>query len=429
MTENKKYSTSSRRDFLRYLEGNLSNRERNRIERELMRDPFDEAAMEGLSMIGPDEVREDLDILDQQIIGKVSKRKPGVWFRVAAAVAVLLALSITFVTVFDDRISLLDRKVAETEDQNEKVKMEKSEIREEKLPALESEVISTPKPESIIEPMAIEMEEDEETSETHAGEDAEILLENEKDVIAVADDEIAGEFMMETGEVMAAGKMVAGPESIVPAPGHRMLSGMVVSEEDSQPLAGVNLMLKETSLQTVSDMSGNFELPVPDDSINTLIANYVGMQSKEISITDQSDLEIMLQPDQASMDEVVMVAYQESKKSRRSPAMPSMAASDTEGSPSSEPPAPYSEEDKFREYVEANIRFPEDSQLNRAVVVLGFDVGQDGRPRDITVLESPADSFSQEAIRLLNDGPGWEIPAPEIAQSGQSTSVRIVFKK
>ena len=203
MTENKKYSTSSRRDFLRYLEGNLSNRERNRIEWELMRDPFDEAAMEGLSMIGPDEVREDLDILDQQIIGKVSKRKPGVWFRVAAAVAVLLALSITFVTVFDDRISLLDRKVAETEDQNEKVKMEKSEIREEELPALESEVISTPKPESIIEPMAIEMEEDEETSETHAGEDAEILLENEKDVIAVADDEIAGEFMMETGEVMA----------------------------------------------------------------------------------------------------------------------------------------------------------------------------------------------------------------------------------
>ena len=429
MSENKKYSTSSRKDFLRYLEGNLSNRERNRIERELMADPFDEAAMEGLSLIGVDEVREDLGSLDQQILKKVTKRNPNVWYRVAAVAAVLLAISITFVTVFDDRISQLDRKVAETEDRDEEVKMEKSVIPEQELSVPVQETTVSPKSEEFTEPVSTDESENPEYTGTTAGPVTGIIMEPEED--AQADEEITEEFAMEVAsrDVMAAGKMGAGPESSIPEPGQRLLSGMVVSGEDSRPLAGVNLMLKETSMHTVSDMSGKFELPVSDDSIKTLIANYVGMESKEISITDQLNMEIMLQPDQAYQDEVVMVAYQASKKSRRSSAMPSMIASETSGSPSSEPPAPISEEEKFKEYVEANIRFPEDSELIRAVVVLGFNVGPDGRPREITVLKSPADSFSQEAIRLLNEGPNWEPGESGGSQSGQSTSVRIVFNK
>lgn len=53
MLKDKKYSKSSLEDFLRYLDGNLSDRERNRIERNLMKDPFEEEAMEGFSGESP----------------------------------------------------------------------------------------------------------------------------------------------------------------------------------------------------------------------------------------------------------------------------------------------------------------------------------------------------------------------------------------
>ena len=415
------------------MDGNLSDRERHRIERNLMKDPFEEEAAEGLSQISSEEVREDLAMLDQQIQKRVSGKRTFIWYRVAAIIAVLLATSLVFVMIFDDRIGQLDRKVAETAKKSEDKKMEESRSQEGILPAREAEPEI---PESIhlaVKPdnksgsaTAIEERAKEEIPETVqiAGmETADTLIEETSDEI-LPETGTREVMALETGEAeitaeavtrevpsdipaqpMATSKsrkMALSAVELDPGAGQRMVSGIVVSGDDDQPLPGVSIMVKGTTTGVVSDKEGNFSIPVNEMGYNTLVANFIGMESEEVSITDQSEMEIVLQPDQASLDDLVIVDYEANKTY---------------------------EPEGFKEHIESNIRFPEESELNRAIVILNFTVGLDGRPNDITVLISPAESFSREAIRLLNEGPDWKPADRDDESHEQSTRIRIVFNK
>ena len=287
MTKDRKYSNSKREDFLRYLEGNLSDRERNRIERELMRDPFEQEAMEGYAELSPEEAGEDLRMLDDQVRLRTAVKKSRTWYRVAAVAAVLLAVSITFVTVFDDRISLLNNRVAESDEPAEEKKMESPVLSDEMVPPEEIQLeqeppvadkVTSEEIEYVPEESMADMEEMEESDMMMVPEDA------DKDLAAGAasEDLTTAPQHLDITESIESGLS----ESLLGS-GTRLISCTVVSGEDSQPLPGVSLMMKETSVRAVSDMGGNFEIPVSDDNNNTLIADFIGMQSQEISITDQ----------------------------------------------------------------------------------------------------------------------------------------------
>ena len=85
---------------------------------------------------------------------------------------------------------------------------------------------------------------------------------------------------------------------------------------------------------------------------------------------------------------------------------------------------------EFNEYVKSNMRFPEQEDvLTRAVVVLNFVIGSDGRPAQVFVLKSPGKAFSDEAIRLLMEGPDWQPAEAKGVKIEQATRIRIVFKK
>ena len=87
----------------------------------------------------------------------------------------------------------------------------------------------------------------------------------------------------------------------------RTLSGMVISGEDEQPLPGVVIAVKGSNTGTVTDLEGKFQISIEHDSQNTLIAQFIGMESKEISIQDQDELMIILEPDVISLEEVVII--------------------------------------------------------------------------------------------------------------------------
>jgi TonB family protein len=84
---------------------------------------------------------------------------------------------------------------------------------------------------------------------------------------------------------------------------------------------------------------------------------------------------------------------------------------------------------EFREYIKTNLQFPPNDTIHsKAIVVLSFIVGENGRPEDISVVKSPGKKFSNEAIRLLKNGPDWFPPKRDGLKIKEETVIRIIFK-
>ncbi|VXC13515.1 conserved hypothetical protein [Maribacter litoralis] len=85
-----------------------------------------------------------------------------------------------------------------------------------------------------------------------------------------------------------------------------------VTDASGEPLPGVNVLVKGTTAGTQSDFDGNYTIDVSDGT--TLVFSYIGMLTKEVSIDNRSVVNVVLQEDVASLDEVVVVAYGTSTK-------------------------------------------------------------------------------------------------------------------
>lgn len=74
-------------------------------------------------------------------------------------------------------------------------------------------------------------------------------------------------------------------------------------------------------------------------------------------------------------------------------------------------PVPATGKEAFSNYIKENIRLPEGPVKDEKLAVeLSFVVKTDGRPDKFRILNSPGKKYSDEAIRLVKEGPGW-IPA------------------
>jgi len=87
----------------------------------------------------------------------------------------------------------------------------------------------------------------------------------------------------------------------------RNVTGTVTSSEDNLPIPGVSVAVKGTTIGTVTDIDGNFELKVPE-SAKELIVSFVGMKNQTVVLTGASSYTIALDPDLVGIDEVVVTA-------------------------------------------------------------------------------------------------------------------------
>jgi len=83
------------------------------------------------------------------------------------------------------------------------------------------------------------------------------------------------------------------------------LTGTVVGK-DKMPLPGVSVFVKGTTLGVATDVDGNFSLTLPGLKDVTLVFSFVGMTSKEVVVTDDKPLHVVLEEDAQEMDEVVV---------------------------------------------------------------------------------------------------------------------------
>ena len=85
----------------------------------------------------------------------------------------------------------------------------------------------------------------------------------------------------------------------------KKVTGQVISAEDNLPVIGAAIVVKGTTIGTVSDFDGKFSLDVPDDA-KTIFISYVGLKTKELPIS--SVINVKLESDSQALDEVVVTA-------------------------------------------------------------------------------------------------------------------------
>ena len=87
----------------------------------------------------------------------------------------------------------------------------------------------------------------------------------------------------------------------------------VVTDENDTPVPGVAIVVKNTTIGTVTDLDGRYILNVPEGA-EILTFSYIGYTSQDVAINNQSTINISLQPDIETLEEVIIVGYGEQKK-------------------------------------------------------------------------------------------------------------------
>lgn len=91
-----------------------------------------------------------------------------------------------------------------------------------------------------------------------------------------------------------------------------IVRGTVISEGDHAPLHGVTVMVKNTTIGTTTDIKGKYSIKAePED---TLTFRYMGYLSRNIPVSDQTEINIAMIASETALNRVVVVAYGTQKK-------------------------------------------------------------------------------------------------------------------
>src|SRR5690554_2525390 len=101
-----------------------------------------------------------------------------------------------------------------------------------------------------------------------------------------------------------------------------------VRDQNGDPIPGVTISIPNTGIGTATDMDGNYSLSVPEGA--TLVFSFIGFVSQSIQVGNNNVIDVILQEDIASLDEIVVVGYGTQKKSVVTGAISSVKASDLE---------------------------------------------------------------------------------------------------
>lgn len=90
------------------------------------------------------------------------------------------------------------------------------------------------------------------------------------------------------------------------------VTGTVTEAESNEPIPGVSVVVKGTTIGAVTNIDGQFSLNV-EEADATLQFTFIGMKSQEIQVSGQTNLTVTLEPDVIGLEEVVAIGYGTSK--------------------------------------------------------------------------------------------------------------------
>lgn len=369
-------------NFKEYIQGERHGKKANQWERQAMEDPFLQDAIDGYDSVEGDHLSV-IEKLEKDVSPTQKRTSRPQWIWAAAAVIVLLI-----------GIPLLLRPPG-TKEVVTIASTEKEQLKNEIAPAaaLKDSVLVA---DNSVQPPVV-VEESAESIETVA----EITV-NEEIPANTAPRDVTTEQDL-WGSKENSDQLLA--------------SGRVV-DETGEPLTGVTILLRNSSLGTVTDIDGRFRLNIPANADSTLLASFIGMKQEEIPVKEDLG-DITLQSDDLALNEVVIVGYGVQKKSTivgSTTGIDSIAKRGSAGSTDSvatDTNSPVFGKKEFTAYFEEHY----DKKIcggQPVAFVVTFFVDSYGHPGSIQINENNCPAMVTEIKRLLLGSPPWSEVSREI---------------
>ena len=93
----------------------------------------------------------------------------------------------------------------------------------------------------------------------------------------------------------------------------QIITGRVTDSQTRESMPGVNIVVKGTSIGTITDINGNYSLTVTDRNA-ILVFSFIGYISQEIPLNGKTTLDISLEGEVKGLEEVVVVGYGTQRK-------------------------------------------------------------------------------------------------------------------
>ncbi|MEI7896034.1 MAG: TonB-dependent receptor [bacterium] len=107
----------------------------------------------------------------------------------------------------------------------------------------------------------------------------------------------------------------------------RSIKGTVTAADTKETLPGTTILVKGTVTGGVSDVDGNFSIKTTE-SAPVLVFSYLGYKTQEIAVGEKLVIDVTMQPQKTSLDEVVVIAYGTVRKSDLSGSVGSIKTDD-----------------------------------------------------------------------------------------------------
>ena len=105
----------------------------------------------------------------------------------------------------------------------------------------------------------------------------------------------------------------------------------IVSDNNGQPLPGANILIQGTTKGVQTDFDGKYSIAVNQGAV--LVVSYIGMTTKKVTVGINSTINIVLNEDAASLDEVVVVGYGSQTKESLTGSVSIVASKELEQAP------------------------------------------------------------------------------------------------
>ena len=199
-----------------------------------------------------------------------------------------------------------------------------------------------------------------------------------------------------------------------------VLNGQVMKYSAKTPLVGASVIIRGTTIGTISDADGKFQLSVKKGDV--VVVSFVGMQTQFVPVEGNSNLVVWMRDDVQKMEEMVVYAPNSSEggnEDKVSVVFDMPIEKVEEGTASQKEETVYQVVEQMpmfpggmlaaMEFLGKNMKYPVAAQKAKIEgrVIVQFVVDKDGSISGARVVNSVSPELDAEAIRVVNMMPKW----------------------
>lgn len=187
-------------------------------------------------------------------------------------------------------------------------------------------------------------------------------------------------------------------------------SGRVV-DTANKPLVNASVQVLQNKTNVLTDETGKFSFATKDSVVDVQVG-LLGFEPRNFRLqNDAITNNLVLEPSNRNMNEVVVTAYGSKRKKD--------ASKVTAKVQNAVPEIGWIE---YEKYLEQNKKPPAGNPLMKGEVVVSFEVKKGGVLSDLKIEKSLSQDYDKEAIRLVREGPSWKL------LNGRKTRITVIVK-